>query len=277
MKNELPTHPTAAGSEEAMPASDPQNPKLWSPLPWSPWFGIIYAVFIFFAAQIIASLVIGLYVRLQHWTTLEANDWLQNSVFAQFWFVLMAEALTFWAIWWFVQYRKRTLRSIGLKAARLHDVLIAFGTFAVYFVAVGLVLYAFRNLVPGLNFDQKQDIGFEGASYAGGFSLVVTFVSLVVLPPLVEEVVFRGFVFGGLRGKLRFLPAALVTSLIFGAAHLQIGSGKPLLWVAGIDTFTLSFVLCYVRDRSGSLWPGIFVHALKNGIAFASLFLLHVR
>jgi membrane protease YdiL (CAAX protease family) len=44
--------------------------------------------------------------------------------------------------------------------------------------------------------------------------------------------------------------------------------------VAALDTFTLSLVLCYLRQKTDSLWPGIMLHALKNGLAFMSLFLI---
>jgi membrane protease YdiL (CAAX protease family) len=98
-----------------------------------------------------------------------------------------------------------------------------------------------------------------------------------VLPPIVEETVFRGFIFTGLRGKLKFVWAAVLTSLLFATAHLEFGSGKPLLWVAGLDTFTLSLALCYLREKTGSLWPGILLHALKNGVAFLSLFVLAIH
>ena len=56
---------------------------------------------------------------------------------------------------------------------------------------------------------------------------------------------------------------------------MEFGSGQPLLWVAALDTFTLSMVLCYLRQETDSLWPGILLHALKNCIAFITLFVLH--
>jgi membrane protease YdiL (CAAX protease family) len=59
---------------------------------------------------------------------------------------------------------------------------------------------------------------------------------------------------------------------LFGVAHLQFGSGAPLLWVAALDTFTLSIVLCYLREKTGSVWAGVFLHAIKNAIAFVALF-----
>jgi membrane protease YdiL (CAAX protease family) len=73
------------------------------------------------------------------------------------------------------------------------------------------------------------------------------------LPPLGEEILVRGYLFSGLRMVWRFLPAVIVTSLLFGAAHLEFGGGGPLVWAAAIDTFILSVVLCFLRERSGAL------------------------
>jgi membrane protease YdiL (CAAX protease family) len=148
----------------------------------------------------------------------------------------------------------------------------AFCGFAAYFAGYVLLLGLVSHIFPGINVDQKQQLGFENP--ATDTSLLLTFVSLVVLPPLVEETVFRGFVYSGLKTKLKPIVAALATSALFAMAHLEFGSGKPLLWVAGIDTFTLSLVLCYLREKTDSLWPGILLHALKNSIAFVSLFLI---
>ncbi|MEJ0073120.1 MAG: CPBP family glutamic-type intramembrane protease [Candidatus Saccharibacteria bacterium] len=43
--------------------------------------------------------------------------------------------------------------------------------------------------------------------------------------------------------------------------------------MGAIDTFTLSVVLCYIREKTGTLWSGVLIHALKNGIAFLSLYI----
>jgi len=85
---------------------------------------------------------------------------------------------------------------------------------------------------------------------------------------------FRGFVYTGLRTKLQPVGSALITSAVFASLHLEFGNGAPLLWVAAIDTFILSLVLCYLREKTGSLWPGICLHALKNFVAFATLYLI---
>jgi len=54
------------------------------------------------------------------------------------------------------------------------------------------------------------------------------------------------------------------------------GSGEPLLWIAALDTFILSFVLIYLKEKTGSLWPPIGLHMLKNSLAFISIFILHI-
>jgi len=244
-------------------------------VPWSPWIAVVYAVAVYFAAQILASLLIVIYPRAQGWSKAVVTNWLNNSVVAQFFYVLLAEAITFGAIWWFIRLRQSSLRSIGWRGIRWWDVVVMLAGFAVYFICYALLLTVARELFPSLNVSQKQDLGFQNVS--GSFDLVLTFLSLVVLPPLVEETVFRGFIFTGLRNKLKWGWAALLTSLIFASAHLEFGSGQPLLWVAALDTFTLSMVLCYLRQKTDSLWPGILLHGLKNAIAFASLFLLHTN
>jgi membrane protease YdiL (CAAX protease family) len=49
---------------------------------------------------------------------------------------------------------------------------------------------------------------------------------------------------------------------------LQTGQGASLLWAAGVDTFVLSLVLVYLREKTGALYAGMLVHSLNNLIAF---------
>jgi membrane protease YdiL (CAAX protease family) len=130
------------------------------------------------------------------------------------------------------------------------------------------------SLIPSLNINQKQEIGFN--SVHGAIPLILTFISLVIIPPLAEEIATRGFLYSGLRKWLPRLVAALAVSILFGAAHLPEGNSGPL-WIGGVDMFTLSLVLVFLREKTGNLWAGITLHALKNGIAFVSLFLIAGR
>ncbi|OYW41821.1 hypothetical protein B7Z28_02090 [Candidatus Saccharibacteria bacterium 32-45-3] len=95
--------------------------------------------------------------------------------------------------------------------------------------------------------------------------LVLVFVGLVVLPPIFEEIIFRGYLYGRVRLWWRFVPTALLTSVMFGVVHGQ--------WNVGIDVFILSLVMCYVREKFDSIWPSIIMHMLKNGLAYFLLFI----
>lgn len=124
---------------------------------------------------------------------------------------------------------------------------------------VGLQL---ASLVPGFDATQSQQVGL-GPMY--GTNRALAFLSLVVVSPMIEEIIFRGMLYGRMRRAL--LPwwvPALVVSAVFGVAHLQ--------WNVGVDVFCLSIVLCSLREVTGSIWAGILVHMLKNAVAFFVMF-----
>lgn len=269
-----PDDPTARRRPVAKPrpAHHAQDAAARAQVPWGPFGAIVFSLLLYLTAQLLGSLLVMVYPYLRGWDKATGNEWLDNSVAAQFWFVLSAEAITFGAIWQFIRMKGARLRTIGWRWLRWRDLLYTLGGFVAYFVAYMILIAVVKQLVPDLNVNQKQQIGF--GHVAGSSAMLMTFTSLVILPPLVEETMFRGFVFTGLRSKLKPVGAALLTSVLFASLHLQFGSGKPLLWVAALDTFTLSMVACYLRHKTDSLWPGIFLHMLKNGIAFVSLFIM---
>lgn len=171
--------------------------------------------------------------------------------------------------------RKIPLKVIGLgRRPESKDIGYALIVFGVYFVLMTIVVAVMSAFVPIIDLDQKQQLGFEPASGHGPLALI--FISLVILPAIVEEIMVRGFLYTGLRSAMPYLSAAISASLLFGAAHLQLGSGAPPLWVVAIDTFVLSMILIELRERTGALWAGMLVHALKNGLAFVSIFILHI-
>lgn len=97
---------------------------------------------------------------------------------------------------------------------------------------------------------------------AEGFGAVPVQVLLIVIAaPISEEVCFRGFLFGGLRERLPRLGAALICGLIFGGLHATTGvSAVPPLIFFG-------FILALLYEKTGSIWPGILLHALNNSVA----------
>lgn len=241
---------------------------------WGPISAIAVTIGIYFSAQIVAGIIVSIYPLIRHWSYIETTKWLENSVIGQFAFVLVVESLTLWLLWMFLKRRKAKPADIGLKKPRPRDIGYALVGFGIYFILYIIAIQLIHQLVPGLNLDQKQDLGFSTTGQGGLLGLV--FISLVILPPITEEIVVRGFLYTGLKSKLTKINAAIIASIMFAAAHLQAGSGHPLLWIAALDTFTLSLVLVYLREKTDSLWASILVHMIKNGIAFAALFVFKI-
>lgn len=258
---------------------------------WGPFAAVLVTVLIYFGGQVLGFLLFAYSIygamRLfgfDHGELLTGVKQLiehvgestsQLHTVYQFLQILFIEVATLGLLYLFLRYRKSGIRAIGLIKPKLQDAGYALAGFAVYLPIYIVSLVVLTRFIPTLNVDQEQQLGFEQANTAPQLSLV--FISLVILPPLIEEILARGFLYSGLRTKLPVIYAALLTSVLFGAAHLQFGSGEPLLWVAAIDTFILSMVLVYMRERSGSLWPPIGLHMIKNGVAFFLVFVLNVQ
>lgn len=89
-----------------------------------------------------------------------------------------------------------------------------------------------------------------------GRSVLWPIVLVVIVPPLEEEFAFRGLIYGGLRRSMTVTETFLVSSFAFAILHLSV----PSL----VTHFPLGLYLCWLRHRSGSLWPGVFAHVCHN-------------
>ncbi len=134
--------------------------------------------------------------------------------------------------------------------------------YVVYGVIAGLIVNL-MSVFPWFNPDQTQDVGFSG--YIAGFDRIYAMLAIVFLAPIAEEILMRGWLYGKLRDHLKILPAILITSLLFAFLHGQ--------WNVSVRVFVLSFILCFLRETTGSIWAGILLHILTNGIAFYSIYI----
>lgn len=230
----------------------------------------------YFGSQLVAGFLLGLFIALSGKGSDQVTRWLSDSTPGQFLFIALIEAATLGILYWFIRRRKISLADIGLgRLPKASDFGWAGIFFIGYFVLLGFILQSADQFIPKLDVNQEQQIGFDAAHGFG--PLLLVFISLVILPPIVEEIMIRGFLYTGLRQKMNRIIATFVASFLFGMAHLQLGSGAPPLYVAAIDTFFLSIVLITLREKTHSLWAGMFVHAIKNGLAFLALFVFKTR
>lgn len=88
---------------------------------------------------------------------------------------------------------------------------------------------------------------------------LVTFTAIAILGPVVEEILFRGLLYGALERRLPPVGVIMVTSLVFALCHFQITFFIPLL-IVGI-------LLGWARSKTGSIGLPILIHTLNNGLA----------
>lgn len=161
--------------------------------------------------------------------------------------------------------KKRT-NKVTLGIARwpdFRDIWVSLVGVIIYFVGAYALFWLVATVVPGFDAAQEQDLGVSvlrpGAEMMIGFFLFVGF------GPLIEELIFRGYLYGNLRrNRVPVWVAAIVVSALFGLAHGQ--------WNVGLNVFVLSLLMVYAREKTGSIWAGVLMHMIKNGLAFYLLF-----
>jgi ABC-2 type transport system permease protein/sodium transport system permease protein len=93
---------------------------------------------------------------------------------------------------------------------------------------------------------------------------ILVLLSFAIVPAVVEELFFRGWLFSALEKRMHPWNAILLSALLFGMFHII--TGGILLAERLLPTTLLGVVLGWVRWRSGSVWPGIVLHMLHNGL-----------
>jgi membrane protease YdiL (CAAX protease family) len=156
---------------------------------------------------------------------------------------------------WRFQPLGPALRRLGLRRTVPKAFGIALLTLLVYYIAAGL----FSQLVLQ---PEQEDIGGElGVGDPNLLIAVSAVLVIAVVAPVTEELFFRGFVFAGLRSRWSLWPAAVVVGLIFGIVHAPTGL------TAVVPLAALGVALCWLYDRTGSLWPCVFAHVINNSLA----------
>lgn len=246
----------------------------YSHLSWGPAAAVIGTLGIFFGAQVIVGVSLYVVLFFMGWDEARIEQWLSDGNLAQFVVSVAVAVATLGLLYFFLRSRKAHPDEIGLGLPKPKDLLYVLNGAVIYIALYIGVVNLLAGLLPGLDTEQTQELGFTAGSSEQ--TLLLIFIALVVLPPIVEEIVVRGFLFAGLRKGFSFWPAAVLSSLLFGLAHLQGGEGGSTIWIAFIDTALLGMVLAYLREKTGRIWAPMGLHALKNGVAFLALFVFNL-
>lgn len=224
-------------------------------------FGIGLAVWVGAVLYAVQYAVAFLFVKF-----VPAEDLTSNVVNAVYQVIVYAAALAA-AIFipWKLFKFKTTRDEIGMRGLPTWtDLLLAPIGFVVTLFAAGALTMLMMAILPDVNWEQTQEVGYHGLYQLQDF--IMAFVCLVILAPLCEEIIFRGWLYGKLRFRMPALPAILIVSVLFGIMHGQ--------WNVGVTVFAMSLGMCVLREFTGTIWAGVLLHMIKNGVAFYFLFVM---
>jgi membrane protease YdiL (CAAX protease family) len=155
----------------------------------------------------------------------------------------------FAAVLWF---RVRDPRALGLRRVAGRWVLISIGA-GIGVILLNILVTIVVITLTGPPSNLQAD--YQAAASGGALSLIVVIAVGAVLTPIGEEFLFRGVLATALD---RYGPwiAVLVSSSVFAAAH-GVNYILPVAFVVGV-------VAVLLLRRTGSVWPGVIVHAINN-------------
>lgn len=137
---------------------------------------------------------------------------------------------------------------------------------AVLVIGFGLILAInalWTPLMRGWDLPEQPDVLPLFGGGVGG--LLLALLAGGVIAPVAEEVLFRGFLYGGLRSRWGVFWGLVVSSAIFAVIH-GFGGVIPPIFVMGI-------ILALAYELTGSIWPPILLHSAVNSLTFIVTFL----
>lgn len=238
------------------PAAAPERPEAPVRAPWT--IGDILKALIIPGALVLLNVIPAIF------TDVNDQDYDATSLTAAFIVGIVLEAVLLASVLFFTVRKYRvSLAAIGLRKPERGSWWLPILLLA---AAWGMLLI-YAVVLAGIGVELEGDVPEETYESAGPI-ITLALLSLVAAP-FVEEVFFRGFVFGGLRGRWGVGLGIAVSGALFGAAHL--GNPGGLLIFVPISLIGMLFAWGYFY--SASLTASIIAHLLFNLVSYAAGFL----
>jgi membrane protease YdiL (CAAX protease family) len=229
---------------------------------WGPWATLAWAAgggLVMMVSQTIGAGVYLLWLRMAHpERSIPLDSLASNGPLLTFAFLVS----TPFVLGYFVLAVKLTgiplTEYLALKWPRWFDIVIGIAALAAVLLLAGLAASASGQETP-----QFMTETFASARAAGMLPLFAF--SFMVLPPLQEEILFRGFLYRGLVPALGPAATIVATSAVWAVIHLQYD------WFFVAEIFLLGIALGWLRWKSGSTILTMMLHATMNGLALLQL------
>ena len=158
---------------------------------------------------------------------------------------------------WYVRLKKKDMIT-KTKRLSLKDV----GFLLLWGLGFTLLVDGLTNLlifILNIYFPQlvSDYIDMMSSLYEG--SLIIIALSVAIVGPIFEELVFRGIIFKKANDIMPFYAANIVQAILFALVHMNL--------IQIIYTFPVGIMLGYITMRYRSLVPAILLHILNNSIS----------
>jgi len=207
-------------------------------------------------ALIVSQSIILFCLRLGARSSLAFSDWLGTASGSGFTVVVQGGLWLFFAFWF---SRVEAIRDF-LGPAGLRQGVNIFGWCAAW-LAIGIAFIDGYGVSRGLTASTRQPhpVGYDASRVAWWFFAVKS----ILIVPLYEEAVTRGFLYRAFRARYGFLLTTVF--IIVFSAYFHWGSVSRSLFSFGCLAL-LWALLCVVRERTGSLWSCLLCHAVYNSV-----------
>ncbi len=162
-------------------------------------------------------------------------------------------------------------KELGLKELPTWtDIALAIIGFAAYIILSAILTKIFE-LLPFFDATQAQGTLYDPGLLFTIPDRLIALITIAVIPPIIEELVFRGWLYQKLRQNIKKFSiffSILITSILFGFMHGQ--------WNVGVGVFAMSVVSCLIRELTGTVYGSILLHMIANFVAFYLVFILQV-
>lgn len=206
------------------------------------WSDFFMALGVFFASVIVGSIVAMVIMAIRGVGTITPD------------ITCIVFIIQFLPIIMFLTFRRRRLglkiNIVKLSFKKINPLLILLGF--IMLNIIGIVLEPLLDMFPPENYEQVK------AMLGTGVWAVVT---MVILAPLLEEILFRGLILGSCKERFGSVWALLISATLFAIAHFS----AP---IQVIYAFVIGLILGYIYIRTHSLITVMIIHALNNAMAY---------
>jgi membrane protease YdiL (CAAX protease family) len=234
----------------------PRFPKVWQSIGWIALYFLIQIICSIAAIAVIAVKVPGL---LEHLQTNPAKAQINPAVgVAVMWGIIVSGMITLGILWLNLRKDRRADR-LGIFASSRLSLPATLGTgLALVAGAMALTWVYTTYVIPGAEM-QDQMKAMLNAIPPGFINTTLKFLAVAVIAPIIEEVLFRGYLQTAFINLMNPHLAIWLAAFIFALVHMQ-PMALPALMVLGAS-------FGYFYHRTGSLKMNIGLHILNNSLA----------